>query len=307
MNKLSLYFCIFIMLCIPDVVSAQYFELNGIAYNVLSPTEHTVEVTVLSCNLYQGNIDIPSTVVYNGETYSVVALGEEAFYCASLSSITIPSSVVQIKRGCFLGAYGPTTINIPASVTEIEPLAFAARNLTSINVDENNPNYMSMDRILFSKDTVTVVECLMTRSGAVSLPQSIKHIAELAFAYCQYITSVTLPEGLSSIGYWAFVATDNLNNIVIPSTVSHLGPNPFVNCQALNNLSLSEENTHYYMDGMMIYSAGGDSLVSAHKSADSVFLPSNLRFVSGFAGNHVVRYVHVPDGVITIGNEAFNG
>jgi hypothetical protein len=70
---------------------------------------------------------------------------------------------------------------------------------------------------------------------------------------------------------------------------------------------MAEGNTHYYMDGMMIYSASGDSLVSCHKSSDSVFLPNTLRYVNGFGGNSDVKYVHVPDGVTTIGNEAFNG
>ena len=294
--------------CLPAVASAQNFMSGGIGYHVLSSEDHTVEVTGKeSCTPYSGNINIPATVTYNGETYAVVALGEEAFSQASLSGIIIPSSVTQIKRGCFLFATGPSSITIPASVAVIEPMAFATNNLNAINVDENNPNFMSMDKMLFSKDTTTLVECLKTKSGAVTLPQRTRHLAANAFAYCQNITGVTLPEGLESIGYWAFVDNQRLNNIVIPSSVTHIAPGPFVNCPALNNLSIAEGNTHYYMDGMMIYSAGGDSLVSAHKSADSVFLPNTLRYVNGFGGNSNVKYVHVPDGVTTIGNEAFNG
>ncbi len=294
--------------CLPAVASAQNFMSGGIGYHVLSSEDHTVEVTGKeSCTPYSGNINIPATVTYNGETYDVVALGEQAFSQASLSGIIIPSSVTQIKYGCFLFANCPSTINVPASVTDIETLAFAAFNLNAINVDENNPNFMSMDKMLFSKDTTTLVECLMTKSGVVTLPQCTRHLAANAFAYCQNITGVTLPEGLESIGYWAFVDNQHLNNVVIPSSVTHIAPGPFVNCPALNNLSIAEGNTHYYMDGMMIYSAGGDSLVSAHKSADSVFLPNTLRYVNGFGGNSNVKYVHVPDGVTTIGNEAFNG
>ena len=294
--------------CLPAVASAQNFMSGGIGYHVLSSEDHTVEVTGKESGTpYSGNINIPATVTYNGETYDVVALGEKAFSQASLSGIIIPSSVTQIKYGCFLFANCPSTINVPASVTDIETLAFAAFNLNAINVDENNPNFMSMDKMLFSKDTTTLVECLMTKSGVVTLPQCTRHLAANAFAYCQNITGVTLPEGLESIGYWAFVDNQHLNNVVIPSSVTHIAPGPFVNCPALNNLSIAEGNTHYYMDGMMIYSAGGDSLVSAHKSADSVFLPSTLRYVNGFGGNSNVKYVHVPDGVTTIGNEAFNG
>ena len=301
-------FAVLMAACLPAVASAQNFMSGGIGYHVLSSEDHTVEVTGKeSCTPYSGNINIPATVTYNGETYDVVALGEEAFSQASLSGIIIPSSVTQIKRGCFLFASGPSSITIPASVAVIEPMAFATNNLNAINVDENNPNFMSMDKMLFSKDTTTLVECLKTKSGAVTLPQRTRHLAANAFAYCQNITGVTLPEGLESIGYWAFVDNQHLNNVVIPSSVTHIAPGPFVNCPALVNLSIAEGNTHYYMDGMMIYSAGGDSLVSAHKSADSVFLPNTLRYVNGFGGNSNVKYVHVPDGVTTIGNEAFNG
>ena len=293
---------------LPSIASAQYFMSGGIGYQVLSADDHTVEVTgKQNCTPYSGNINIPASVTYNGTTYDVVALGEKAFYGASLSGVTIPSSVTQIKYGCFLFANGPSTINVPASVTNIESLAFAAYRLTSINVDEENPNYRSIDGMLFSKDTTTLMECPMAKSGAITLSQNTKHIAHFAFAYCQNITGVTLPEGLVSIGYWAFVYNQHLNNVEIPSSVTNIGASPFVNCPALTNLSIDDGNTHYYMDGMMIYSAGGDTLISAHKSADSVFLPSTLHVVNGFGGNSDVRYVHVPDGVNTIGREAFNG
>ena len=296
------------VLCLPFAASAQYFMSGGIGYQVLSAENHTVEVTVKqNCTSYSGNINIPSTVTHNGTTYDVVALGEKAFYGASLSGITISTSVTQIKYGCFLFATVPATIHVPTSVTNIENLAFAANHLTNINVDESNPNYRTIDGMLFSKDTATLVECPMAKSGSVTLPQSTRHIASLAFAYCENITSVTLPESLVSIGYWAFVYNQHLNNVVIPSSVTHIAASPFTNCPALTNLSIAIGNTHYYMDDMMIYSAGGDTLVSAHKSADSVFLLSTLRVVNGFGGNSDVRYIHIPDGVNTIGREAFNG
>lgn len=291
---------------LPVVASAQYFEVGGIAYNVLSATEHTVEVVPLSsCAYYHGNINIPATVTSGGITYSVVSLGKRAFYGATLSSVTIPASVTQIKSRCFLFATGPSSVTVPASVTEIGELAFAAYNMTAINVDENNPNYVSVGGILFSKDTTTVVECPMKKSGTVTLPQNTRHIAADAFAYCQTLTGVTIPDGLLSIGESAFIYNNRLNNLVIPASVSHIGANLFSGCSALNSLSIAEGNTHYYMDGKAIYSAGGDTLVSCHKSADSVFLPNTLRVISGFNNNTNIKYVHVPEGATTICDNAF--
>lgn len=291
---------------LPADASAQYFMSGGLGYNVLSSEEHTVEVTVNeSCTAYHGNISIPATVEHNGVTYDVVALGEQAFYGANLSGISIPPSVTEIKQSCFREVRGLATINVPASVTDIEMWAFAANGLNAINVDEANPSYVSIGGILFSKDTATLVECPLGKSGTLTLPQCTRHIAPCAFFGCASVTGVTLPEDLSSIGYWSFMNASRLNNVVIPSSVSYLGDNLFAGCSALNNLTIAEENSHYYMDGKAIYSAGGDTLVSCHKSADSVFLPNTLRVVAGFGFNTNIKYVHVPDGVTTIGDNAF--
>ena len=304
MNKHLRFLAMAMLLWIPSVTKAQVFEVGGITYNVISQAEQTVEVAP-SCSRYRGNINIPPVVTHEGITYDVVALGEMAFYGCTLSSVSIPSSVTKIKNNCFLFANGPATITLPASVKDIEIAALAANNLTAIAVDENNPYFMSMNGMLFSKDTATIVACPTAKRGVITLPQSTKHIAPVSFAYCQNITAVQLPEGLSSIGYWAFAYSTNLNNVAIPASVVHVGFSPFTGCSSLDNLTLTEGNTHYYMDGMFIYSAGGDSLLSAHKSSDSLTLPATLRYVNGFGGNSNIKYVRLPDSATTIGMWTF--
>lgn len=285
---------------------AQYFEVGGIAYNVLSATEHTVEVVPLaSCEYYRGNITIPPTVTHNGITYDVTVLGEEAFRKASLSNITIPTSVTQIKYGCFLFASGLSSITIPASVSDIGDLAFAATSLNSIKVNTDNPHFRSIGGILFTKDTSTIVACPIRKSGNIVLPQNTRHIAPKAFTYCQSITSIGLPAGMLSIGGSAFMYASRLNNVVIPATVTSIGHNLFGGCTALTSLTLAEGNSHYYQDGMAIYSAAGDTLVSCHMSADTVVLPATLRVLDGFCGNSIVKNVQVPDGVNEVCDNAF--
>lgn len=312
MNKIVFFLGTMGLLGLFSIASAQtgdqyYFVSGGLTYKILSADDHTVEVAGgESCDTYRGNLNIPATVMYNGETYDVVSLGEMAFYGASLSGLTIPASVTQIKEACFRGASGLTTINVSASVTNIEMWALAAKGLNSINVDENNPNYISINGILFSKDTSTLVECPRGKSGTITLPQNTRHIAPCAFCDCKSITGVSLPDGLSSIDFWAFTGSDRLNNIVIPSSVSYLGDNLFAGCSALTNLTIAEGNTRYYMDENAIYSVGGDTLVSCHKSADTVILPSTLRVVSGFMFNSNVKYIYVPDEVTTITSNAFS-
>lgn len=290
----------------PSIASAQYFMSGGLGYQVLSADDHTVEVTGNeSCTAYRGSIEIPATVTYNGTTYDVVALGQRAFFEATLSSVTIPSSVTEIKNECFRSANGPTTINIPASVTDIGFFALTINRLTTINVDEANPEFRTIDGMLFTKDTSTLVVCPSGKSGTIAIPQNTKYIYDAAFFDCKSITGVTLPNSLEEIGYWAFSGAAHLNNIVIPASVTNIYDGPFGGCTALNNLSIESGNTHYYMDEMAIYTIGGDTLVSCHKSADSLYLPSTLRVVGGFLLNKNIKYVHVPEGVTTIGSDAF--
>ena len=72
---------------------------------------------------YTGSIVIPETVDYKGKTYPVTGIGEGAFYfCSSLTSVTLPSSLTSIGEYAFYGCTG------------LEQLDCRNSNLTSLDV-----------------------------------------------------------------------------------------------------------------------------------------------------------------------------
>lgn len=74
---------------------------------------------------YSGDITIPSTVTYSGETYSITGISHYAFYgCSDLTSVTIPSSVTNIGDYAFKDCRSLTSISIPEFVTSIGTEAF---------------------------------------------------------------------------------------------------------------------------------------------------------------------------------------
>ncbi len=98
------------------------FQSGDLYYNITSDT--TVEVT-------NGNYSdltaatIPETVTYNGITYSVTGIRNEAFYdCYILASVTLPTSITRIGDGAFSGCSSLASITIPNSVTSIGDKAF---------------------------------------------------------------------------------------------------------------------------------------------------------------------------------------
>lgn len=69
---------------------------------------------------------------YKGENY---AIGENAFFgCDSITSITIPNTVISVGVSAFSGCANLTSIAIPNSVTSIDLSAFYGTNLQSLTM-----------------------------------------------------------------------------------------------------------------------------------------------------------------------------
>ncbi|MBO7490090.1 MAG: leucine-rich repeat domain-containing protein [Bacteroidales bacterium] len=320
-----------VMFCIPAAVSAQeLFTVGGIVYSI-TPGQ-TVEVQPyynLLNNPYSGAVSIPQTVEYDGTVYTVTALGEMAFEsCTGVTSLTLPATIRNIGSYCFyncnftslqlpdslrtLGDHAflysrVGSLHLPACFEEYSEGSFWGRNLTSITVDDANPHYRSMDGWLYSRDSTTL--CIVPDGvwWTINVPPFVRHIGKQAFGFNSNSTSITLPEGLISIGDFAFNICQSVNNIVIPSTVTYIGKCPFSYCPDLTNLSIAEGNTHYVMDGLMIYSSDFDTLVSCHKSGATVTLNPNLKVLGGFENNTWVRNIDIPAGVTDILDNCFNG
>ena len=106
-------------------VFAYDFEVDGIYYNKNSDGT-SVSVTYKSYSYsYWGDVIIPSSVTYNGITYSITSIDYKAFSdCKYLKSVEIPNSVTKISDGAFSNCSGLTSITIPNSVTTIGNTAF---------------------------------------------------------------------------------------------------------------------------------------------------------------------------------------
>ena len=87
-----------VFIILPSTISAYSFMKDGIAYDINSDNK---SVTITYDNAHSsltGALNIPKTVTNGGKTYTVVAIGEDAFYeCAGLTSVNIPVSVTSVR------------------------------------------------------------------------------------------------------------------------------------------------------------------------------------------------------------------
>lgn len=209
---------------------AQDIEIGGLRYNINYDTK-TAEVNCQGGNdsNLAGDIVIPEMFIYNEETYTVTALGWDAFAnCTGITSITMPHTILSIGESSFRGCHGLKSIIIPSSVRSIGEAAFyGCTGLTSMPA---LPNYI----------TIIGAELFQNCTGlsSVTIPNSVTSIGRSAFEGCTGLTSVTIPNSVTFIDEYAFLECDALTSIVIPNSVTKIGRQAFSWCYSLTSITL---------------------------------------------------------------------
>ena len=113
-----------VFLALLPLLASSATLIDGIYYNLYADTKEA-SVTSGYSNKYTGSVNIPSSVTYDGVTYSVTLIGGSAFWnCSGLTEVTIPNSVTTIGGGAFYDCPRLTAVTIPNSVITIGVEAF---------------------------------------------------------------------------------------------------------------------------------------------------------------------------------------
>ena len=334
----------------PYQVSCYDFYNDGIYYKILS--DSTVGVTKqyrdsrhynywlgdVLCSYgndyacYSNDVTVPATVTYSGNTYTVVAIMEEAFMKSSVTSVSLPSTITQIGdyafagseigaidlpasvtsigKGAFAGCTGLTAVAIPASATSLGDYAFShCENVTSLTV---NGAFPAIGKYGFSNcKKITQVE----------LPATLTEIGDHAFHGCTRLASVTMPAGLETIGIQSFVGCTALTQMVLPASVKAIGNSAFSQCENLTSVSLGSALTTIGASAFsrctrltditvpQSVTAIGNSAFYGCKSLETAVLPSGLGAIeySTFLGCTSLSQVNLPAALTSISYDAFNG
>ncbi|MCR5821967.1 MAG: leucine-rich repeat domain-containing protein, partial [Bacteroidales bacterium] len=118
-HKLTFFAVLMMALAIPQSVKAYDFEYTyqgqTLYYNIV---DGNAQVTYQnnyppSYSNLTGDLVIPDSVTYNGNTYAVTSIGDYTFRgCSGLTSVTIPDAVTSIGLYAFYGCRGLTSVTI---------------------------------------------------------------------------------------------------------------------------------------------------------------------------------------------------
>ena len=242
-------------------------------------------------------------------------------YRKQITSVIIEEGAANISAEAFFLCTAVTSAEIPSTVADIGENAFSTcMLLETINVSPDNPNYSSLDGVLFNKDmTILLTYPLGKPDEAYTVPDSVKEIAIKAFWVNQHITSVTLPDGSTTIGEAAFYNCKSLTSVDIPESVTDINgfafsgtawiekkraEDPFVTVNGILIDGFACEGDIVIPD--TVHTVGGLSF-NYNESLTSVEFPANVRKIEYGAFNNCTELtaIKLAEGAEEIGYAAF--
>lgn len=142
----------------------------------------------------------------------------------------------------------------------------------------------------------------------VKLGEGISYVSFRMFDNCTALKNVSLPNSLQKIGSYAFYGCSSLTSVNIPSSVTTIGYCCFNGCDKLSTIKVSPANPYFSTDGKAIFNKDKTVLYTAIP-VTSYNIPSTVRKLgsSAFNDQKDMTSATLPEGLVSIGSYAFSG
>ena len=278
------------------------FVVGDYKYKVES--DNTVAISAANTDI-EGDLVLPSTVVYDGVEYTVTIVDGGGFRsCGDITSVVIPNTVQEIRGSAFKWCSSLTSVTIPDSITKIPNQCFnQCYNLESLTI-----------------------------------PSGVTLIEYDAFKACEKLSPLTVPDGAARIEYDAFYGIDTVYysgtasgnpwsaGIVIgkdkPTKGSYFVVGDYkykVEDDKANTVAISAANTDIAGDLVLPSTVVYDGVEYTVIIVDgggfrscgeitSVVIPNSVQEIRGSAFKWCSKLtsVTIPEGITKIPNQCFN-
>ena len=292
---------------LPNVASAYHFAYTTndgytLYFDTIVNSSGQVRVVRSGSPYYfSGDLVIPSTVTWNGNTYTVTGIGAQAFKdCVGLTSVTIPTTITSIGGAAFDNCTGITSVIFNA--VRCGGSFSGCSNLTSITFG----------------DSVRVISSGIctgcTSLTSVHLGNSVDSIGSSAFSGCTGLTSLTIPNSVTYINSSAFSSCTGLTSVTIPNSVSTINPHAF---DRVKNIIYHGSATgspwgaltvNGYVDNHLVYTDSTQTVLTACMgNPASVSIPVSVTSIGDYAflDCNNLTSLTIPNAVTSIGMMAF--
>lgn len=221
---------------------------------------------------------------------NLTKIGNYAFYNTTLSgALIIPDEVVVIG-GCAFHATNISSLQLPTNLKIIGVDAFSRCSSMA--------GSLTLPESLESIEPRAFDQCPML-SGTLSIPSKLTEIPDNCFTGCGFTGDLIIPDNIKSIGEYAFSGCYFNGQLILGSNISKINLGAF-NCAFQGELFIPKS---VQVIDDYAFSVNNFSRIVFEEGSELVKIGGSAFYQNGRISESVV----LPEGLITIGNDAFNG
>ena len=293
------------------------FEVDGIKYVPVSPSERTCDAIDCAYNESAENINIGESVTNKGVSLTVKQVGSFLCYrnrfiknvnlsfqgdintyafsdCYNLN-LAIISNQGSIGDSAFSGTILHTA-ELGQEITSIGSSAFQGCSILNLTIPD----------AVNSIGNNAFENCTSMTSAKIG--NGVQTIGSYAFRGCHFLQDIQIGTGVTSIGTYAFSECTSLPTIQIPKNVTSIGNYVFSGCKGLKTVLMDDSETELYLG------SNGSNPLFANCPLDSVYIGRNITYptasdkgYSPFYRNTKLRSVTITDKETEISLNEFYG
>jgi hypothetical protein len=272
--------------------SLRYNEKDGLKYLGNKYNKYLILKDTISEEMTTVAIDEHCKIIYNS------GLADNK----SLTSITIPSSVVNIGEMAFASCLHLARVDYTGTIDQWAQIEFDGRAANPLNYTKN----LYINNELVTQANITTAT----------------KINDYAFLGCGNLTSVLIGDGVTSIGKYAFESCNSLTSVTIGNSVKSVGLNAFDGCRSLARVDYTGtidqwaqiEFSCRYDSGIIEYFGNSNPLYHAKNLYIDGELVTEAKLTTVTKISNYAFYmcdsltsVEIGGSVTSIGREAFYG
>ena len=207
--------------------------------------------------------------------------------------------VSRICAGSFYANKSLVSISIPENVDIFEEAFCNCSSLKSVHID-HGIDIIDFEVFEYCESLVNIV-----------IPNSVTNIYNYAFDGCSSLKNIALPDSIVRISAHSFMDCTSLASITIPRNTMTVESGAFYGCTSLTEILVDEGNIFYTSIDGVLFSYDKKTLVMYPPGkADNFYrIPNGVTEINeeAFHWCSNLEKVFIPDGVLHIGNDAFEG
>ncbi|MBR4389666.1 MAG: leucine-rich repeat protein, partial [Prevotella sp.] len=179
-------------------------NIDGISFKLLKVMHKAM---LMRWTTTEEELNIPSEVNYEGETYTVMGIDKDAFWNLDhATKVTIPKTI--------------RSMNLDSDNSIYANPFRECKSLKWIEVEDGCSLFSSDDGVLFAEDNTMLLGYPIASSRETyTVPECVTKIRSGAFHHNMYLRKLVIPEGVTNLGWHLFNDTKSLEELYIRGVI----------------------------------------------------------------------------------------